>query len=406
MKDFIKIIDIIKCKNKISIRFDVSENLKKFFKEKNFWIDYDFEIDNVDDSILIVPFLVNVLPICWLTNSTIIGECIDKDFYESINKFKKGYVLMYPKLKFYDSKLHFNKIVDNSRKDIFTKAILFSGGVDAFTTLYSHIDEVPILITVWGADIDTNNYLAWNTMKNMTLNVGKKFKLSNQYIKSNFKEFLCTNELNKIIVDSNDKWWHGFQHGIGLIGLTAPLCYHFRIELLYIASSYTKNDKNITCASYPTIDENIKFNSVRVIHDQFELNRQEKINKIVTVSKQINKYPELHVCWENTTGINCCKCEKCCRTIIGLMIEKESPSRYGFDKYDGKYLKKRMIFYNKIDRILFPLWNDMINKFKASKSNNPYKSEIAWIEKINLNKQHLFMKKIFRKVDVFFEKIK
>lgn len=406
MKDYIKIDNIEKNDKKLNIRFSTSDKLKKFFKTLNFWIEYDFEIGEISNSILAVPFIANIMPIAWLTNAKIIVDEIDSSFYNSINLFKKGYIKMYPNVKFYETNIEYNSIISNNKADLTTRGVLFSGGVDAFTTLYSHLNEKPLLITIWGADIETTNNEAWSLMKKMCIDVGKKFELPNHFVKSNFKEFLNTKELNKIIVDSNDKWWHGFQHGIGLISLAAPLCWNFDIDILYIASSYTKEDKNVTCASYPTIDENIHFGDVNVIHDQFELNRQQKIEKIVKISNKINKYPTLHVCWENSTGKNCCKCEKCCRTILGILIENESPEKYGFESVNGKYIKKRMYFYNNIDVILYPLWNDMINKYNSKKKEGNYNKDIEWLSNFNVERQHFLLKKIFRKVDGIIGKIK
>lgn len=406
MKDYIKIDKIEKIDNKVKITFHTSETLQKLFNTFEFWVEYDLKIDDMDNSILIIPFIANILPISWITNSKIIVDDLDRNFYNSIESFKNGYVNMYPNVTFFDTKIEYNNLVLNNKTDKKTRAVLFSGGVDAYTTLYSHLEENPLLITIWGADIETYNNKAWGIMKNMCSDVGKKFNLPNQFIKSNFKEFLNTKELNKLIVKSNDKWWHGFQHGIGLISLAAPLCWVFNIDILYIASSYTKEDKNITCASYPTIDENIHFCNTDVIHDQFELNRQQKIEKIAKIANEIKKYPLLHVCWENSSGNNCCKCEKCCRTMLGLLIENESPENYGFEKVNGKFIKNRMYYYNNIDSILYPIWKDMINKYNINRKNNNYNKDIEWLAKFNVEKQHFMLKKFFRKVDGVIEKLK
>ena len=406
MKDYIKIDKIEKIDNKVKITFHTSETLQKLFNTFEFWVEYDLKIDDMDNSILIIPFIANILPISWITNSKIIVDDLDRNFYNSIESFKNGYVNMYPNVTFFDTKIEYNNLVLNNKTDKKTRAVLFSGGVDAYTTLYSHLEENPLLITIWGADIETYNNKAWGIMKNMCSDVGKKFNLPNQFIKSNFKEFLNTKELNKLIVKSNDKWWHGFQHGIGLISLAAPLCWVFNIDILYIASSYTKEDKNITCASYPTIDENIHFCNTDVIHDQFELNRQQKIEKIAKIANEIKKYQLLHVCWENSSGNNCCKCEKCCRTMLGLLIENESPENYGFEKVNGKFIKNRMYYYNNIDSILYPIWKDMINKYNINRKNNNYNKDIEWLAKFNVEKQHFMLKKFFRKVDGVIEKLK
>ena len=39
---------------------------------------------------------------------------------------------------------------------------------------------------------------------------------------------------------------------------------------------------------------------------------------------------KLRVCWESRGGENCCHCEKCYRTILGLIAEGADPNDYGF----------------------------------------------------------------------------
>ena len=63
MKDYIKIENIEKNDRKLNIRFSTSDKLKKFFKTLNFWIEYDFEIGEISNSILVVPFIANIMPI-------------------------------------------------------------------------------------------------------------------------------------------------------------------------------------------------------------------------------------------------------------------------------------------------------------------------------------------------------
>lgn len=398
MSGYIKIDKILKKNNRLDILFSTSQNIDRFFIEKNFWVEYSFNIENIPNSILIVPFLSNVLPIAWITGTEIVVDELDKDFFDSVEKFKSGYIRMYPNITFYDTKIKFNNIVKNKKQLSKKKGAFFSGGVDAYATLFSHIEENPLLITVWGADIQTSNYDGWRKMKKNVDEASKQYHLEKEFIKSNFKEFLVSAELNKLIMKSNDKWWHGFQHGVGLIGLSAPVSFEYGLSQIYIASSYTKDDK-VTCASYPTIDEHVKFCDTKIHHDQFELNRQEKIEKIISVANKIKKYPNLHVCWENTSGINCCKCEKCCRTMIGIMIANDSPDKYGFKKFNGDHLKKRMTWYNNIDKILYPLWEDMKKQYAKTKKDNNFKNEIDWILKFNLYKKNTFIKKIFKKLE-------
>lgn len=93
--------------------------------------------------------------------------------------------------------------------------------------------------------------------------------------KTNFRSFINERKLNCLVKNSGDGWWHGFQHGIGLLGHGAPIAYLKGLKCIYIASSYTPKD-NVTCASHPSIDNCVEFCNCHIIHDQYEYSRQEK----------------------------------------------------------------------------------------------------------------------------------
>ena len=177
-----------------------------------------------------------------------------------------------------------------------------------------------------------------------------------------------------------------FQHGIGLIGHAAPLAYLFNIDNLYIASSYTIKDKGkVTCASDPTIDNYVKFSDCHVIHDGYEYGRQEKIANICTYRKKIDKDIKLRVCWISDSGENCNHCEKCIRTILGIVAEDENPVNYGFNpdyKYIKKYVEKKCYF----NPIIYPIWQSMLIRFNENKDKLIDNENIQWIYNIDLDK--------------------
>ncbi|MCM1137466.1 MAG: hypothetical protein NC453_02655 [Muribaculum sp.] len=97
----ITVTNITKSKDEIIVKFEASEDMKRFFKSPyEFRTSYSSSIVGVPDSIAVIPFICNVLPIIWLSDSTLEVNEIDKDFYESIPNFKMGYTKMYPMLKF------------------------------------------------------------------------------------------------------------------------------------------------------------------------------------------------------------------------------------------------------------------------------------------------------------------
>ena len=133
---------------------------------------------------------------------------------------------------------------------------------------------------------------------------------------------------------SGDNWYHGFQHGIGILGHVAPVTWHEGIGTVYIASSNTEGTV-YTCASDPSIDNFVRFCGAKVIHDGYEMDRQDKIQIIADYSRKNGLQIPLHVCWEKRSGDNCCHCEKCWRTILGFYAAGEDPKQYGFPLFGG-----------------------------------------------------------------------
>lgn len=334
MKHKIVLKDINKRYNRIRYIFNVSDDLKKYFSGKDFIIEYPESIENVPDSVLAVPFVCNVLPIIWLTNSVLEIDGLDKSFYESIPEFKKGYIKMFPEASF-QGEICVKRLIDNSYDDTGKSAMFYSGGLDSVQTLISHIDEKPDLLSIWGSDIKFDNESGWNLVHKAIEEASSKFHLKEVVFHSSFREFDDEGELGRDFGEClGDGWWHGVKHGIGLLGHVAPYAYVHKISKMYIASSNCPEDGQVKCASNPIIDNYVRFSGCKVIHDGFKFNRQDKTRNIVEFCRNNNEKITLHVCWESQNGSNCCACEKCFRTIAELISEGAEPSDYGFNEVD------------------------------------------------------------------------
>ena len=396
--------------NRVEYDFNVSDDLKRYFNlDEPFFIEYSEDITKIPKSILVIPFLCNVLPIAWICNSEIIIDEIDKDFYESIAAFKKGYVDMYPSVDFKGC-LKVGNIIDNSYETE-KFAAFFSGGVDSFSTLITHIKENLTLITLWGSDIKLNDYEGWSNVKSHAEETAKQFGLKNLFVKSSFRLFIYEGELDKLVDKAaGDMWWHGFQHGIGLIGHAAPYAYKHRLKTVYVPSTYSNkslafiNHQIITCASFPTIDNNVKLASTNVYHDGWEYTRQDKIHNITEFAENKNLNLALRVCWISSGGNNCCKCEKCYRTIYGILAEGKNPKNFGFPVVDLIKSKKDIKF--KITIQTLEQWNEIQTTFKNN-LNIITSKDFKWIYNIDFNtvnnytlpkRLYLFVKKVYYKL--------
>lgn len=374
---------------RIDYSYEVSGQWQEaFVSEEDFFIEYSCDISGVPESIAIVPLLCNILPIAWVYDAEIYVESCDKAFFESIPEFKKGYIGMFPKVNF-AGQIYAEKIEENNYSGENGAAAFFSGGVDAFNTLVQHVDEKPVLLTVWGADVKFEDVEGWKNVENHISKTAQEFGIEYVTIKSAFRRFCDSIVLNKMVYDqAKDNWWHGFQHGIGIIGHAAPVCYVKNKSVAYFASSFTAADKGkVTCASDPTIDNFVKFGGTHIVHDGYEFNRQGKVHNIVEYSRTTGRNIPLRVCWQSTGGKNCCDCEKCWRTILAIYAEKGNPNDYGFEYSENEF--KTMT--GKMKKCYVPQFSELRYKpiqdaMRKNCSSNDIPENLQWFYNIDIKK--------------------
>lgn len=385
---------------RLEVSFSFSENLSSYFKSNLFFTEYKSDVKDIPDSILYIPIVANLLPIIWLMNIQLYVPTLDEEFYNCITNIKNGYQLMYPNLQLRGnviSKTEPNKVI--LKKSL----VFFSGGVDAFASLIAHINEKPYLFSIFGADISLDDINSWDNAYGAIMNISSDLDLESIICKSNLRTFIHDDNLTDClhVLGIDDCWWHAFQHSVGMIGLVSPLAYKYGIKYIYFGSSYTSSEKGkFTIASDPLIDEEIKFFGVNIIHDQYEYSRQEKLQHIIEYSKQSKYKPYLRVCWQcDTNGKNCGRCEKCLRTIYGIIAEHASPFEYGF------FLSQKDFYLNSLRSFLRPpkdeativFWKDIQKRFMKEKACN-YPFQTRWIYYVNYNKPVGLFRKVLRKI--------
>lgn len=401
----IKVKNIQIFQNKVIYDYDISGDWEIYFiNATKMEICYSEDVTNVPKSVHMVPFLSNILPIVWLCDAVLYVDEIDKDFFDNLELVKKGYREMYPMFEF-KGKIVAANVEKNVVKEQNKTAAFFSGGVDAYTTLFRHIEENPFLVTIWGADIKLNDVEGWKNVENHICNVSQEYGLEYFVIKTNFRSVINEAKLDQLVKASKDGWWHGFQHGIALIGNIAPLAYIKQIGYTYIASSYPEKMKGrYTCASDPTIDNYVKYCGCETIHDAYELDRQEKIRFLVKQKEEQNRTLHLRVCWISTGGKNCCRCEKCYRTILEIVSEGGDPNEYGFiwDKQHIKSCKKAML--NNItleefaiEQYYYPIQPRMIENRTKIINYEEYK----WLLDIDFSKYNNYPMKVFKRTFIW-----
>ncbi|MBU3191224.1 hypothetical protein K9O30_18470 [Clostridium bowmanii] len=375
--------------DRVEYFLDIQGDVKRYFNLKvNMFVEYGENIEDVPEGIAIIPLLTNLLPIAWFSDSEIIVNEIDKSFYECIEEIKHGYVDRH-KLNNLKGKFSAHKIIDYNYEYEQKSATFFSGGVDSFATLITRLNEKPMLVTLWGTDITLDDEEGWERVKELVVDSGEKLGLKNLLIKSNFRIFINESELDRAFYKyMNEGWWRGAQHGIGLIGHIAPFAYIYKIKQVYMPASLSTVYSEISCASHPNIDNKVRMGSCSVVHEGFDNNRQDKIKIIGDHLKNHEYQFTIRVCWESKGGKNCSVCEKCSRTIMGLIAEGIDPNKYGFNVTDNTILniKENWQYVWNITEATGSSWTALQNKYKEDeelwKNNNIFN----WILKINFTK--------------------
>ncbi len=319
---------------KIVYNYSADTQIQKYFdKDRLFYSKYGIDVSSTPDSIAVIPFLSNMMPIAWYAGFTVEVEEVDEDFFNALKRLEKEFQKR-DSLQNTKGGVVAKKLVKNQIKGD-RSSMLFSGGVDAYATYIRIFEKTPDLVTILGADIEIDDHSQWEDFTDF-IETEKLLEKNNQeYIETNLREFY-TYQVELLLKDIG--WWGKVQHGLALIGALAPLSFIYNYTSIYIASSYTDHI-DIDWGSTPELDEKITWaDGVQVFHDGYELKRQDKVDLIAQFAAHTNNKFKLRVCYsELRTEFNCSNCEKCFRTILGLILNGKNPNNYGFNVDEHVY---------------------------------------------------------------------
>lgn len=324
-------------KTQVEFHFEARGKLKEYFNTDKFFIDYQQDMSDVPKSVLTIPFVASLIPLMWLTDTVMWVEELDRTFYDSVFRIQSAYQRLYNHYPL-KGNLVPAKLIENDYTPERESLLLFSGGIDANTTYVRVKDTNPLLFNIQGwyknrgdqdiaADADIRDISAF----------AKREDLDFTFAKSNFAVLINTAVFDKNIKKRlGDSWWHGFQHSMAFISIAIPLAYLSKIKRIYIASSVPMGEY-VKCASYVTTDGEFKFANVGgCVHDGSELTRQDKVHVLQGYVNSIDRDYPIRVCSFNDR--NCCECDKCFRSILGIVAEGGDVKAYGF--YTEKSLKE------------------------------------------------------------------
>ena len=332
--------------NRLEYSYTIEGEWSKYFEPSNpMWAEYSQPVDQIPDSIAVLPLIGNVIVLASLMDADIYVDEIDRDFYECIEEFIEGFDSIMPDHVHFKHRniVHANKIVDTplSPTEQEENLLFFSGGVDATFSLITHLEEKPALVTIWGADIPWDNEESWKQAIGFNQEVADRYHLRMMTIRSNFRSSFNNDNLETYSMDLvKDWWWHAFHHSVAMMCIAAPLTSGKRKNLYFGSTFSSKDEKNwgpYTIASDPQIDNYVRFCGCQVIHDGYAFSRHEKVQRICEYYSRREEKPYLRVCFLSATGTNCGRCAKCTRTIMDVLLSGGDPYDYGFQDWEEDF---------------------------------------------------------------------
>lgn len=183
------------------------------------------------------------------------------------------------------------------------KASFFSGGVDSFFSLLKGRDELTDIITIRGFDMSLKDQARWEKTRASAQAVADELNIKLHEVECNFGS----------IIKAYGKWLeHG--HGIALASVARSLAGLF--GEVRIPSSDSIEDQ-VPWGSSIFSDPKYSDERLEVVHDACAANR---VDKTVYLGNEPLALKYLRVCpgSKHDELYNCCRCEKCLRTMVSL----------------------------------------------------------------------------------------
>lgn len=335
-KKFINVVDTkIHKGNTVVFKLSYPKCIKKYLTSECIYAEYSEKIDDVDESILNIAAVSSLVPLAWAVGADLTVRTLDKTFVESLSQIKPVFEEWHPNFSF-STEIRVEKVVSNK---FLNKgyALLFSGGIDSTVSYIRNKEKRPNLIFIRGIDILSKNIALWNAAKEKVLEFAKLEGVKVYFVKTNVREIFYEGLLS---VDFGRSWWVRVSNGLALVGLCAPLSKQGFGTLLIASTRGPQQPKEVRypLGASPLIEGRLSWADVRVVHDSYDVNRQQKIKYVLKRYVETSHFPILRVCTSGKNSLNCGKCKKCLPTIVGLALEGIDPNKCGL-KMDNNTLE-------------------------------------------------------------------
>lgn len=352
------------------------------------------EADKIPEGVLSIPFIGTMLGIAMLYQIPIEVKEVDKEYFNTVKKIDAVFKKMYPKGNL-NLVLDADKVTECQNYRGAKTSVFFTGGVDATSALVETVTQKPLLINIAGGDIALSDDKAHEHLENYFKELKSNIDgLDYCFVKSNCREFFREYTFDKMckkFIDRELWWgyWASIAHIIVMIASVAPVIYAKGITEHYIGSSHSSKDEAFDGNNEDIINA-INYAGCKFVSADADLDRNDKVKKIVDYSNESGVYFKLQVCWHKKNGLNCCRCEKCYRTTMNVLSAHGDPNKFGL-KYDTDKMKEIQLFLETTP-IKLSYWETTQNVFRreADYWNN---TELAWFIDFKFNQLRAYFNK-------------
>lgn len=353
------------------------------------------EAKEIPEGILTIPFIGTMIGVAMLYRIPIKVSDVDAGYFETVKKLDAVFRKMYPKgnlsLSINANNVSaFKKIGGRVRTSVF-----FTGGVDATSALVEIVNKEPLLINIAGGDIALSDQKAHERLEDYFLDLKKQIKgLDYCFVKSNCREFFREYTFDKIFKKFIDRelwwgYWASIAHIVVMTASIAPVVYARGITWHYIGSSHSSNDVAFDGNNEEVINA-IDYAGCKFVSADADLDRNDKVKKIVEYSNTSGVHFKLQVCWHKENGLNCCYCEKCYRTIMNVLSAHGDPNNFGLT-YDADKMCEIKKFLETMP-IKVSYWETTQNVFKKERSYWDI-TNLAWLIDFKFNRPKTYLYK-------------
>ena len=333
--------------------YTVPPELRGYFVENKFYVDYPRDVSKVPRGILNIPALSTVAHFAVAVGADVeVQGDVDETYLKSCAE-AQGYLKTAPGFESLKciSKVS-GKAVKTPRYDASKQGLLFSGGSDSTCSWIKRIRDEPLLYMVWGLDVPTRWPEFWEKIRAKYVN---ELRIPNiRIIKSNTEDLYATNQLYALGARLTEGYRPTYSFSVNALGVTAPLTYLDGVGLLQLSSTYPS--RHYLNPQYPwaryrpsfIVNQFWRWGSTRCLEVDHEYSTLEKIETFLKPHVDAGNKVFLRSCGHRKTlmeqklqNFNCCLCDKCQRTIGMLAVNGVDPRRVGFPVNDQVWAQCR-----------------------------------------------------------------